>query len=235
MFVFADKSRSLYQMSSERYKNLVHGNITKTYQKAAVNTKRNVDKESKRFAKSINLDDKMEWYSDQNTFITLKDHKENFRNNTKCRLINPLKSEVGLISKKYLSNIISEVKENTTQNQWPNTSTVIGWFKNLGNKNKHKFIKFDIVEFYPSISEELLDQAINYVKQYTDICDNVITAIKRVRKSLRNSMEDYIGTMFFKQSTIATGHEWINRERKFYLFLKKNILLLPLIPTITTY
>ena len=193
-------------MSSERYKNLVHGNITKTYQKAAVNTKINVDKESKRFAKSINLDDKMEWYSDQNAFITLKDHKENLRNNTKCTLINPTKSEIGLISKKYLSNIISEVKENTTANQWPNTSTVIGWFKNLGNKNKRKFITFDIVEFYPSISEKLLDKAINYVKQYTDIFDNVITAIKRVHKSLCKSMEDYIGTMVFKQSTISTGH-----------------------------
>ena len=153
MFVFADKSRSLYQMSSERYKNLVHGNITKTYQKAAVNTKRNVDKESKRFAKSINLDDKMEWYSDQNAFITLKDHKENFRNNTKCRLINPLKSEVGLISKKYLSNVTSEVKKKKGVNQWRNTSIIINWFKNLGNENKQKFIKFDIVEFYPSILE----------------------------------------------------------------------------------
>ena len=50
----------------------------------------------------------MECYSDQNAFITLKDHKENFRNSTKCKLINPSKSEVGLISKKYLSNIISE-------------------------------------------------------------------------------------------------------------------------------
>ena len=66
----------------------------------------------------------MECYSDQNTFINLiktirpKDHKENFRNNTKYRLINPSKSEIGLISKKYLSNIIPEVKEKTGTNQW---------------------------------------------------------------------------------------------------------------------
>ena len=90
-------------------------------------------------------------YSDQNAFVTLKDRKENFRNNTKCRLINPSQSEVGLISKEYLSNIISEVKEKTGVNQWRNTSSVIDWFKNLGNKNKCKFIKFDIAEFYPSI------------------------------------------------------------------------------------
>ena len=82
----------------------------------------------------------MECYSDQNAFITLKDHKENFRNSTKCRLINPSKSEVGLISKKYLRNIISEVKEKTCVNEWRNTSTVIDWFKNVGNKKNRKFI-----------------------------------------------------------------------------------------------
>ena len=165
MFVFADKSTYLYQMSNGKYRNLLHDNITKTYEKAAVNTKRNNDKESKRFAKSINLDDKMECYYDQNAFITLKDHKENFRNNIKCRLNNSWKSEVGFISKKYLSNIISEVKEKTGINQWQNTSTVIDWCKNLGNKTKHEFIKFNIAEFYPSISEEPLDKTTIYAKQ----------------------------------------------------------------------
>ena len=43
----------------------------------------------------------MECYSDNHTYITLKDHKENFRNNVKCRLINLSKSEVGLVSKCY--------------------------------------------------------------------------------------------------------------------------------------
>ena len=82
IFVSADKSASLYQASSEKYRNLLYGNIAKTHQKAAVNTNRNIDKESKRFAKSINLNDKVKCYSDQNAFITLKDHKKDFRNNT---------------------------------------------------------------------------------------------------------------------------------------------------------
>lgn len=33
------------------------------------------------------------------TFITLNDHKPNFTTNPKCRLINPLKSELGKVSK----------------------------------------------------------------------------------------------------------------------------------------
>ena len=45
----------------------------------------------------------MECCSDQNAFITLKDHKENFSNSTNCGLINPSKSEVGHISKKCLA------------------------------------------------------------------------------------------------------------------------------------
>ena len=37
--------------------------------------------------------------------------------------------------------------------------------------------------FYPSISKEVLDKAINYAKRYTNICGNVSTAIKLARKS----------------------------------------------------
>ena len=86
-------------------------------------------------------------YSDQSAFITLKDHKANFKNNTKCRLINPSKSEVGLVSKHYLSSIISTVAVKSGVNQWRNTSTVIKWFENLQNKQKRRFIKFDIADF----------------------------------------------------------------------------------------
>ena len=126
----------------------------------------------------------MECYSDNPAYITLKDHKENFRNNTKCRLINPSKSEVGLVSKSYLGNIIASISKKTKVNQWRNTSTVIDWFKNLTDKQKRKFIKFDIAEFYPSISEDLLNKSIDYAKSFTTIGENVINAIKLARKSL---------------------------------------------------
>ena len=94
----------------------------------------------------------MECYSDQSAFITLKDHKANFKNNTKCRLINPSKSEIGLFSKHYLRSIITVVTEKSDVNQWKNTSTAVKWFENLQNKQKRRFIKFDIADFYPSIT-----------------------------------------------------------------------------------
>ena len=37
-------------------------------------------------------------------FIFLKDHKENFENNSKCRLINPANNNLGLLSKQVLLN-----------------------------------------------------------------------------------------------------------------------------------
>ena len=141
--------------------------------------------------------------------IRPKDHKENFRNNTKCRLINSSKSDISLISKKYLGKIISEVKEKTGANQWWNSFTVINWFINLGNKNKLKFIKFNTAEFYPSISEELLDKA---VKTINYICDNVITAIKLARKSLLFNEEPFLGWKRWKNILSDNGELWWSRD-----------------------
>ena len=126
----------------------------------------------------------MECYSNQHAYITLKDHKENFRNNTKCRLINPSKSEVGRVSKKYLNDIIVDVSRKTEVNQWRNTTTVVNCFKNLQDKHKRRFIKFEIAEFYPSISENFLSKSIAYAKSFTKIEDNAINAIKLAKNSL---------------------------------------------------
>ena len=126
----------------------------------------------------------MQCYSDQSAFTTLRDHKANFKNNTKCRLINPSKSEVGLVSKHYLSSIINTVAEKKGVSQWRNTSTVIKWFENLQNKQKRRFIKFDIAEFYPSIAENLLERSIEYAKSFATIEHKTLEAITLARKSL---------------------------------------------------
>ena len=112
VLAFADKSTNLYELPKESYEKLLHDSITQTYKKAPVNAKRKIDRESKKFDKNL----RMEYYLDNYANITLKDHKENFRNNIKCRLINPSKSEVGLVSKCYLSNIIADVSKKTKVN-----------------------------------------------------------------------------------------------------------------------
>ena len=111
MLVFAGKSTNLFELSRDHYEKLLYDHITQTYQKTCCQTKKKIARESKKFAKSLDLDERMECYSDQSPFITLKDHRANFKNNTKCRLINPSKSKVGLVSKLYLNLIISMVAE----------------------------------------------------------------------------------------------------------------------------
>ena len=78
----------------------------------------------------------------------MKDHKDDYQNNTKCRLINPTKPELGKISKMKLAKIVVDVKKKTKVNQWRNTDSVLTWFKGLNNKSKLNFISFDTVSFY---------------------------------------------------------------------------------------
>ena len=73
------------------------------------------------FGKTLKIENRMECFSDQHVYITLKDHKQNFRRNTKCRLINISKSEVGRVSKSYLNDFIADVSHKTEVNHWHNT------------------------------------------------------------------------------------------------------------------
>ena len=74
ILALADKNTNVYELSKESYEKLLHDNIMQTYKKAPVNTKRKIDRESKKFSKTLSLDDKMECYSDNPAYVTLKDH-----------------------------------------------------------------------------------------------------------------------------------------------------------------
>ena len=125
----------------------------------------------------------MEIMAQKQCFVTVKDHKEDFRSHPKFRLLNPTKSELGKLSKHILQKI-NEVRLNLTVNQWQNSSEVIEWFKNIPNKNAHTFTVFDIQEFYPSIKEDLLRDAVSFAQNCTDIHPNEIEVIFHSRKSL---------------------------------------------------
>ena len=72
--------------------------------------------EATNIAKSFRIEDKIECYAKRNALLRLKDHKENFRSNTKCRLLNPSKSGMALISKTFLDRVIKELKRSTKVN-----------------------------------------------------------------------------------------------------------------------
>ena len=50
-------------------------------------------------------------------------------------------------------------------------------------KHKQKFIQFDIVDFYPSITEELFKEVIEWAEQYTDISEEEKEILFQSKKS----------------------------------------------------
>ena len=190
LFVSADKTTNLYKMSKEAYEKLLHDNVTKTYKKANDRVQKEINKEAKDIATQLKLQDKIECFADRNAFVTLKDHKENFRSNPKCRLINPAKSDIGKISKKIIQRVNNDIRNHCHPNQWKNTDEVISWFKSIPDKSKCKFMKFDIVEFYPSISENLLKKALEFAKSISSLTEEEINIIWHARKSLLFSKDE---------------------------------------------
>ena len=126
----------------------------------------------------------MEVFAEKKAYITLKDHKPNFRTKPSCRLINPAKSEIGLISKQILEAINSRIRAATNLQQWRNTQSVIDCFVQLPSKENMHFTQFDIVDFYPSIKEDLLKKAIQFAKIHTTISEQEENIIWHARKSL---------------------------------------------------
>ena len=140
LFVPADKTNNFYRVSPEAYKQLLKTNVTKSYKKASVNNAAKIVAEEKKIAKNLKLDNRIDALAEKQCFITLKDHKTNFNNNPTTRLINPTKSEIGLISKRILERVNKKILAATAVNQWQNSDTVIEWFKRFTTKPSHTFI-----------------------------------------------------------------------------------------------
>ena len=139
---------------------------------------------AKNIAKEIKLRERIEYLAKTPAFITLKDHKDNFQSILHCRLINSSKSELGKVSKLILENINQHLVKLLHVKQWKNVASIIEWFRNIEGKKNCTFIKFDIREFYPSITETILDKALLFAKQHHDISNDNSRLIKQCRKSL---------------------------------------------------
>ena len=184
VYVPADKSTNIYKMNADNYKKLLHSNVTANYKKTGTDSKLKIDRAAKKIAVDLKLDDRIECIAEREAFITLKDHKDNFENNPKCRLINPSKSEIGIISKHHLQEINDALRKRTQYLQWTNTQSVISWFQKIEHNNNQRFMQLDIVEFYPSISKQLLSNAITYAQTIIDIDPKIVDIIMHCRQSL---------------------------------------------------
>ena len=83
-----------------------------------------------------------------------------------------------------IQNINVQLRGQLNFNQWTNTTDVINWFSDLPNKERCNFIKFDIVDFYPSISEELLSKALDWADTFADISEDDRKIIITAKNSL---------------------------------------------------
>ena len=190
LLVAADKTTNMYCMDKENYNKLLLENISKDYKKTDVSVCVDINKEANKIAQTLNLENKMEALAEKDAYITLKDHKENFYNKPKCRLINPTKSELGAVSSKKIKEINSSLRRKLKIKQWINTENALDWFKNIKNKEKKKFLQLDIENFYPSINEELLDKAIDFASNHVEVDRETIEIIKHCRKTILFSGND---------------------------------------------
>ena len=118
------------------------------------------------------------------SYIIVKDHKEDFPHKTSCRLINPSKSDIGKISKYVVDKVNQKLLTVTEVNQWKNFHSIIEWLQNIRNKSNASIFVFDIESFYPSISLKLLEDAINFAKTVCNISEQDISIIMQARRTL---------------------------------------------------
>ena len=142
--------------------------------------------------------DRLEVLAHRDATLTLKDHKENFPNSFPCRLINPAKSEIGLINKRLLDHINTALREKTRPSAVEELADAMAWFSAIWGKHQSVFTSFDICEFYPSVGEGLLLKALRFARQSTDISEEEINTILHARKSL----------------LFSGGRDWIKRTEK---------------------
>ena len=158
--------------------------VQKCYKKEKDETFQKINKEHIKMARKLDIEDRVFKTSQQDAFITLKDHKDNFRNNPQVRTLNPAKPEIGRVSKVILEKKIEQVRKTSSLKQWKNTDAVIGWFKSLKDKKKLSFIIFDVEKFYPSITKNLLLKALKWARKFVDISDDEIEVIMQARKAM---------------------------------------------------
>jgi len=169
LIIPADKTTNFYKLEPSAYNDLLEKNIMKSYKKATPEITRNIHENNKDIARKLKIDDRVDTMAEKDAFITLKDHKPNFTDKPTCRLINPMKSDIGKVSKKILDRINATIVQKCNFNQWKSTKSVINWFKHIKNKQQSHFICFDIEEFYPSISQDLLNRALVFASHYANI------------------------------------------------------------------
>ena len=103
LIIYILQSKKLLTINN--YWRNLHKNYKKT-DRAAININ-NIIKADIHTAKKLDLADRINTAAERESFITLEDHKANFKNKPTCQLINPSEPEIGKISKQLLEKKIN--------------------------------------------------------------------------------------------------------------------------------
>ena len=93
-------------------------------------------------------------------------------------------SDIGKVAKQKLEEINESIRLRTNLTQWKNTDSVIDWFNNLEQKQEAQFCILDIVNFYPSITMKLFNDALTFASSITLIDDVTVKIVANACKSL---------------------------------------------------
>ena len=89
LYIGADKTTNFYKMDKDSYSELLKKNVTNDYKKAPSDTVDKTNKKQIEIVAKLDLDDRVFATQKKDAYVTIKDHKENYLNDTKCRLLNP--------------------------------------------------------------------------------------------------------------------------------------------------
>ena len=198
IIVPADKSQCLYKIPIQTYKKLLTNETTKKYKKSNNQNVVDVNIECRNLVEENEpgLESRVEIFTEEEAFITVKDHKPNFPSKIEVRLINPAKPQIGRITKIKIQEINNTIRSKTKLNQLQSTNDAISWFDSLKLKENRLFLSFDIVSFYPNISEKVLKKVISWAKTITKISKKDEEMILMARKSF----------------LFIDGHPWVKKD-----------------------
>ena len=118
-----------------------------------------------------------------------------------------------MLDKPKLGVGISTIAKKRNFNQWKNTTAVINWFKSIENKQHSSFICFDIEEFYPSISQDLLNKALDFASDY----DNITTDERNYNPRKKLHLNPQAPTLAKeRQSNIRRNNGKLRRRRNMW-------------------
>ena len=118
----------MYCLSKEEYSNLLQNAIAAKYKKIDKHAATNTNKEGIICAREANIIDRIKINGTGNSFINLKDYKENFLNRPATRLLNPARNETCRIRKSILQNINKNLSEKIKGNGWKYIASIINCF-----------------------------------------------------------------------------------------------------------